>query len=730
MTCFKEVQMNQDTSSESTFAPFADKEEWGLAEWLVNNLGQTPTDEFLKLSITQKRTQPSFHNNHSFLKKVDALPHGTAWHCEQVAVTGNQPCEDGTMMTEEVKLWAHDPVECIKDLISNPLFRDWMVYAPEQVYQDSAGTQRVIDNMWTADWWWQKQGELPEGATIAPVILASDKTSLSQFRGDKSAWPIYLYRLFHHCMSRLLQLLVKAGRIGVEMVCTDGCVHQIHPILAAYIADFPEQCLVACCKENRCPHCIVPADQCGELLQSALRDPESTYEALQIQKIGQHPPTFEEQGLCAVYKPFWADLPHSNIFAAFTLDLLHQVHKGVFKDHLVKWCLDIVGEKEIDARFKAMPDYPGLWHFKKGISMVKQWMGMEHKEMQRVFVGLLAGAVPALHTPESLAGLDCALAIFHANKQVLIDLDIHEHFNIPKIHQLTHYIYAIQQFGSANSFNSELPEQLHIYFRDYEEQMALWLQRQEAVYLRGLYLSWLHELSTAPSADYHIPPDLDSDSDNEAPMPPSHAPIASTTLASPTDPVPHTNITRTLAKSPAFAGVAAERIIENHGATDFLGSLTTFLQKHIPSMGFKPVLHNQFDVYRQVMITMPPNTHANEAARCFRIRATPAVKANPQSRKQGSPAKFDMALLSFKDAASPAAREGDLTGLSHSTHCLQHNVAVVHLDDIVRPCHLIPKWGPKINLEWTSDNVYELSQSFFFNHFIDLDAFCMSSGIT
>ncbi|KAG0698767.1 hypothetical protein DFH29DRAFT_983765 [Suillus ampliporus] len=159
-----EVQMNQDTSGESTFTPFADEEEWGLAEWL-----------FLKLSIV-----------------IDALPHGTAWHCKQVAVTRNQPCEDGTMMTEEVKLWAHNPVECIKNLIRNPLFHDWMVYAPEQVYQNSTGTQRVIDDMWTADWWWQKQGELPEGVTIAPVILASDKTSLSQFQGDKSAWPLYL----------------------------------------------------------------------------------------------------------------------------------------------------------------------------------------------------------------------------------------------------------------------------------------------------------------------------------------------------------------------------------------------------------------------------------------------------------------------------------------------------------------------------------------------------------
>jgi len=31
---------------------------------------------------------------------------------------------------------------------------------------------------------------LPEGAVIAPVILASDKTMLSQFRGDKQALPV------------------------------------------------------------------------------------------------------------------------------------------------------------------------------------------------------------------------------------------------------------------------------------------------------------------------------------------------------------------------------------------------------------------------------------------------------------------------------------------------------------------------------------------------------------
>ena len=33
---------------------------------------------------------------------------------------------------------------------------------------------------------------LPIRSTIAPLILSSNKTQLSQFQGDKSAWPVYL----------------------------------------------------------------------------------------------------------------------------------------------------------------------------------------------------------------------------------------------------------------------------------------------------------------------------------------------------------------------------------------------------------------------------------------------------------------------------------------------------------------------------------------------------------
>ncbi|KAG2063264.1 hypothetical protein BDR04DRAFT_1038661, partial [Suillus decipiens] len=127
------------------------REEWGLAEWLVKSLGQTRTDEFLKLPITQNQMKPSFHNNRSFLQKVDELPHGAAWSCKKVNVQGNKTDEKGQILHEDVELWMRDPVECVKDLIGNPLFRDHMVYAPVRAYKDPAGLHRVIDDMWTAD---------------------------------------------------------------------------------------------------------------------------------------------------------------------------------------------------------------------------------------------------------------------------------------------------------------------------------------------------------------------------------------------------------------------------------------------------------------------------------------------------------------------------------------------------------------------------------------------------
>ena len=98
-------------------------------------------------------------SKYTFFKLIDQLPRreGMGWTCELIDVEGNLMGEGGQPLTEKVELWSRDPVECVKELIGNPAFRDMMAYAPERVYLDDRGKERVIDEMWTADWWWQMQ---------------------------------------------------------------------------------------------------------------------------------------------------------------------------------------------------------------------------------------------------------------------------------------------------------------------------------------------------------------------------------------------------------------------------------------------------------------------------------------------------------------------------------------------------------------------------------------------
>ncbi|KAJ6606839.1 hypothetical protein B0H10DRAFT_2166969 [Mycena sp. CBHHK59/15] len=533
--------------------PFRDDDKWQLAKWLIKHVGHMATEEFLNLSIISY-----------FFEKIDSLPGSVKWHCKVLNTTGDLPDlnkdpSGATMASERVELWWQDPVECVAELIGNPAFKEVMRYAPEWLFTEKEGGLEVINEMWTVSWWWEIQKHLPPGCTIAPLILSSDKTMLSNFRSDNSAWPVYLtignigkemrgqvsshatiligylpipkfdcfdkntrslakYRLFHKCMAVIMESLVKAGTSGQDMVCADSQVRNVWPIFVAYVADYPEQCLVCCCKENRCPVCTLRPDERGDHQYHPLHNVQETLYLMQRQQAGEKDTAFEEEGMHPVYLLFWANLPHSDIFQSFTPDLLHQLHKGVFKDHLVKWCTEIIGKLEVDDRFKAMPSHPAVRHFKNGISTVSQWTGSEHKEMEKVFLGLIsAGAHPEMvkavrglidfayfaslqsHTSKTLLGLRNTLDTFHAHKQIFIELSGHkDHFNTPKIHALNHYEPLILLFGSADGFNTESPERLHIDYaknayrasnrKDYINQMTLWLTRQEAIARFSHYL--------------------------------------------------------------------------------------------------------------------------------------------------------------------------------------------------------------------------------------------------
>lgn len=664
------------------------------------------------------------------------------------------------------------------------------------------------------------QKHLPAGATLAPIILASDKTLLTNFRGDNSAWPVYLtignisketrrnvsshatvlagylpvpkfdcfddktrslakYRLFHECMSHLLAPLVVAGQTGKAMVCADGLIRHVWPVFAAYIADYPEQCLVACCKENRCPICTVSPNERGSHEPQSRRTVQETMFFISRNHAGERDTAFEAQGLRPVDQPFWQHMPFSDIFSSFTPDLLHQLHKGIFKDHLVKWCTEIISKAELDERFRNVPSHPGLRHFKNGISHVSQWTGTEHKEMEKVFLGLLAShpnkqlvsAVRALvdfiylaslqrHTSQTLAALRTALTTFHTHKDIFITLEGRkaDHFNIPKLHALEHYEELIWLFGSADGFNTELPERLHIDLaknayrasnrKDYLEQMTRWLERQERVDRFTAYTQW----RTSSSA-----------TTTQEPPPSTSSPAGSG--SNDLEPATTLTITRyTISKRPppATRHVLASTIIDpnGHSAERFLPALATFLSAR-GAPHFTPHTFDVFGLWKQVIFTLPdiPEVGSRHAKNVIRASA-PVISAGPGRRKQDESAHRDFALvrtaerndniqdtpfeglrvaqvhaifqlpseypiqvdqpLAYVEWFTPLRKPDAITGYHHLTRSTRRKAGidgpyaeVITVDRLVRNAMLIPKHRTN-------------SKQYYLNSHIDGHFFCMS----
>jgi hypothetical protein len=111
----------------------------------------------LRLNQTKNKTRPSSHNKRSFFQKIDSLPTGPGWEQRIVTVLGDKRDPKGMLMREELELWLRNPIDCIQDLMQNPIFQNSMAFAPERVYRDSQGRKRVYDEAWTADWWWKVQ---------------------------------------------------------------------------------------------------------------------------------------------------------------------------------------------------------------------------------------------------------------------------------------------------------------------------------------------------------------------------------------------------------------------------------------------------------------------------------------------------------------------------------------------------------------------------------------------
>ncbi|KAJ7052173.1 hypothetical protein C8F01DRAFT_998440 [Mycena amicta] len=829
-TRFEAFRQQQKELGLEACAPFDDDGDWELAEWLVEaGVSRNKIDSFLKLDKIRNGAKPSYHSAYTFFKKIDSLPSGPKWECELITITGDTKDEAGKPRTEEIEFWRRDAVECLEEIMGNPAFKKHMRYAPQHVYRNGPGDNREYSEMYTADLWWnglipvghtvcpviigtdETQLSSFSGDKKAwPVYLTTGNIDFDVRRKPNMHATILIgyipvskfscfskskrsgvrYQLFHDCMRKLLTGMEEAGRDGKRMLCADKHFRTNHPILAAYLADHPERCLASCCAQNRCTECKVHEDKRGDPIHSAPRDPEEAIRILQQQANGLKPREFDELGL-KLTDPFWKHLPHCNIYRCFQCDLLHQLHKGAFNDHTVPWATDSFGgsdnenNAEIDKRFQAMPSHPSLRNFRQGISLVSQWTGNEYKNMEKVFLGVINGigeprvllAVRGIldfiyyahfetHTDKSLQRLTAAWLMFHDNKKVFLDTGIREHFNIPKIHAMMHYVELIRLGGSASGFSTELTERMHIDCaklgyrasnrKNYISQMTRWLTRRESMWRFSAYLQWVQSNSARPTKRHDHPEDEEDDEDDEddedelvvGELDESQGvDVAADVLPPPFK----------VAKTAPFK-LSARKMEAEFGASDFLIHLKNFLRSHLSIPPDFDSISADFPVYKRVTISIPPVIQVSRLPISDPIRATRAIPA--RGLKKESPAHFDTILarkntpasipkrlsleglfpgriraifalpieygrfetpLAYIEWYKPLTTRDDTLGMFKISAATQNNrrrASIIPVTLINRSCHLIPRFPRQIDRTLTSDNVLDRAKNFYLNPYL------------
>lgn len=432
-----------------------------------------------------------------------------------------------------------------------------------------------------------------------------------------------------------------------------------------------------------------------------------------------------------------------------------------------------------------MTDYKGLRHFKNGISCVSQWTGREHKEMEHVIVAVFAGIVntKALkavcaavdfiyyaqyqrHTDITLAKMQDALDVFHLHKDVFAELHPGESFNIPKLHSMLHYINSIRSLGTADGYNTESPERLHIDFAkeayrasntvDYVTQMTKWLQRREAIDHHSAYLDWISMSKSNGMQDSSIT--------TPSGIKPGHA--------------------YHLPKTCSFPSIPASCLISVFGAEDFVPVFQGFLNKHKPNSIFSASISDRFDVYKSIMVILPSVPHISDQKQMHKLRACCIIPSHDIC-KPDTPAHFNTALivqdqnlhkelgglhgmcyghlcernltcdlftglrvaqiciiftlpshysmfphqLAYIEWFWPFSTIDETVGMykvARSTCNRARHSAVIGMNEILQACHLAPKYrSTPVDLSWTYLNVIEKLNKFFLNHYCDFHLFEM-----
>ncbi|KAF5334445.1 hypothetical protein D9611_014474 [Ephemerocybe angulata] len=341
-------------------------------------------------------------------------------------------------MTATYELCVRDVRHVLHQQLDTPDFEHQFHPRPYRQFQSNG--DGVWNDLFSGDWAWKEATEISnmvedsEGAMLIPVIAGLDKTTVSVATGYQEYHPFYasdgnlsnvarrghgngvmplgflpipktnkrqrkkkeyqtfVRQLYHACIAYIFEPL-RAGMTKPEIVrCPDGHFRRGIYSIGPVIADYPEQVWLSGIVQGWCAKCMARPEN--------LDDPDATRRTQKKTEayMKHHDPgtLWDTYGIRDDVVPFTHTFPRADIHKLMAPDLLHQVIKGTFKDHLVAWIMEYIMQEhgevkgleiiaDIDHRISAVPSFPGLRRFPDGRDF-SQWTGDDSKALMKLVV--------------------------------------------------------------------------------------------------------------------------------------------------------------------------------------------------------------------------------------------------------------------------------------------------------------------------------------------------------
>ncbi|KAF8176827.1 hypothetical protein K438DRAFT_1978871 [Mycena galopus ATCC 62051] len=460
----------EDGLDPAAWTPFASRIEFAFADFHFSRAQSsvaeinTALDLWAASVMGTDRSTP-WNNAADLYTDIDRIQEGDApWRTHIVRYSG--PLPPGTPLR-----WMTQPYEvCMRDLrkvLHNQLairsFKEHVDYVPYRQFNHAG--KRAWSNLMSGDWAWKQATEITcnpdnHGCAFVPVIAGSDKTTVSVATGHQEYHPVYASlgilsgpahrahgngvlpvtflaipkvskkhrskpeyqrfcrQMYHTSLALVFEPLKQYMDTPDIVMCPDGHYRHVIYSIGPYIADYPEQVWLAAIVQNWCPKCDAHPDRL-DAAGARLRNKTKTEVLIDCFDPGI---LWDDYGLRSDIVPFTNEFLHADIHELLSVDLLHQLIKGTFKDHLVTWVNEYLhltyGEKraleiiqDIDHRISAVPD---------------------------------------------------KLARFHQYCAAFIDCGLRTDISLPRQHSLIHYTPSIILFGSPNGLCSSITESKHI----------------------------------------------------------------------------------------------------------------------------------------------------------------------------------------------------------------------------------------------------------------------------